>query len=428
MTKTVDLQAEATLVQQTSPDVILTAETLALSAAALEETIEDELAGNPALQRIDQDAETSAWAARPTNAAPQGAAYEYLADEPGDEERLIAAVRLLLPADEHELAEAVVGSLDSRLFLRTPPEELAAELGVAPARVAAVVDALRQAGPPGTAARDLRECLLAQLDEIDSSTRIFAIARGIVHEHLEALAADRLGQIAHALRVDVADVADAWDLIRTRLRPCAVIEIDADRPPPAPPPPPELAFGASVRGVHEVEVLEATRFILRIDPLYERACRDPEKAGLERDLRRARRFMCRLEERWATLRALGEALALHQDGFLRYGRRHLRPLTRAQLARELGVHESTVSRAVSGKHAALPDGRVVLLAEFFGSSNDALDALRDLVAQEPRPLCDAVLAEAMRRRGFPVARRTVAKYRSMLAIPPVNLRQRAAGR
>ena len=110
--------------------------------------------------------------------------------------------------------------------------------------------------------------------------------------------------------------------------------------------------------------------------------------------------MSRLDERWRALRALGESLALHQDAFLRHGAAHLRPLTRARIARELGVHESTVSRSVAGKHAALPAGGVVALSAFFATSCDARDALRDLVACEPRPLHDAALADAMRRRGF----------------------------
>ena len=140
------------------------------------------------------------------------------------------------------------------------------------------------------------------------------------------------------------------------------------------------------------------------------------------DVRRAHAFVSRLDERWRALRALGESLALHQDAFLRHGATHLRPLTRARIARELGVHESTVSRSVAGKHAALPAGGVVALSAFFATSCDARDALRDLVACGPRPLHDAALADAMRRRGFPIARRTVAKYRDALGIPPVALR------
>jgi RNA polymerase sigma-54 factor len=172
-------------------------------------------------------------------------------------------------------------------------------------------------------------------------------------------------------------------------------------------------------------VLEAARLALRVSPSYSEATftgGPREAAALSADLRRAHAFLGRLEQRWRALKALGEALALHQDAFLRHGPDHLRPLNRAQIARELGVHESTVSRSVAGKHAALPAGGVVPLSDFFAASPDALDVLRDLVACEPRPLPDAMLAQAMRRRGYPVARRTVAKYRESLGIPPVSRR------
>jgi RNA polymerase sigma-54 factor len=421
MTLALQHMIETTFIQQTSPEVILAAETLALASGALEAAVERELAANPALQRAPTRASRSVpgW---DTSAGVDVA--ELLAEQEGDTQRLLSAVRLLLPAHEHELAEAVVGSLDSRLYLPIEPAQLADQLGTPVARVSAVVEAVRQAGPPGTAARDLRECLLAQLEELGADIPDQALVRAVVQDHLAALASGRLGEIARALRVSAADVASARELIRSRLRPCAVIEESSDRPPQPPPPPPELVFRASARGGHDVEVLECRRYALQIDPLYERAARESSSdCHLRADLARARRFLGRLEERWQTMRAVGEALALHQDAFLRFGPAHLCPLTRAQVARELGVHESTVSRAVSGKHAWLPVGQVVPLAAFFATSRDALNALRDLVAQEPQPLSDAMLAEAMRRRGFPIARRTVAKYRGVLAIPPVGRRR-----
>jgi RNA polymerase sigma-54 factor len=405
--------------QHASPALVQFAQTLALPSDALEELVEREVAINPAL-------EWRSFADDPRAGAPCADDFaDTLAHEPSDAELLVAGARLLLAAADHELAEAVAGSLTSRGFLPGPVEELAAELGETPPRVARVVDALREAGPPGTAACGLRECLLAQLDDLGAQDAGHALARAVVDDHLAALAAGRLGAIAVALHVSMRDVAAARDLIRTRLRPCAVMERPSGRRPRVSAPPPEIAFRPSARGGHDVEVLEASRFALRVSPLYSEAAFSGgprEAAALSADLRRAYAFLGRLDERWRTLRALGESLALHQDAFLRHGPAQLRPLTRAQIARELGVHESTVSRSVTGKHAALPGGGVAPLSAFFGTSRDARDALRDVVACEPRPLPDAALADAMRRRGFPVARRTVAKYRESLGIPPVALR------
>ena len=337
-----------------------------------------------------------------------------MADEPSDAELLLGAARLLLPACDHDLAEAVAGSLTSRGFLPVAVEALARELGATPRRLERVIAALQEAGPPGTAASGLRECLLAQLDALGARDAGHELARAVIDEHLAALASGRLGAIAVALRVGVRDVAAARDLIRAELRPCAVVEQPTGRRVRAVAPSPEIAFRPSARGGHDVEVLEASRFGLRVRPR--------DAAAVSGDVHRAHAFVSRLDERWRALRALGESLALHQDAFLRHGAAHLRPLTRARIARELGVHESTVSRSVAGKHAALPAGGVVALSAFFATSCDARDALRDLVACEPRPLHDAALADAMRRRGFPIARRTVAKYRDALGIPPVALR------
>jgi RNA polymerase sigma-54 factor len=157
-----------------------------------------------------------------------------------------------------------------------------------------------------------------------------------------------------------------------------------------------------------------------VDPLYRRlAPRDP---AVRRDVDRATAFVLRLDERRATLRRVATATASRQRAFLRHGAAALRPLTRADIAAELGLHDSTVSRAVAGKHVQLPSGRVMPFAGFFEAAAPVRDALARLVAAESRPLSDGELATALRRDGHPVARRTVAKYRGQLGILPHALR------
>jgi RNA polymerase sigma-54 factor len=118
------------------------------------------------------------------------------------------------------------------------------------------------------------------------------------------------------------------------------------------------------------------------------------------------------------MRCVVEHTAREQRAFVLHGPAALLPLTRAQVATAIGVHESTVSRAVAGRSALLPCGRVVELKAFFCASLCAHEALRELVAREQRPLSDDELAAALSAGGHPVARRTVAKYRSVLGIPP----------
>jgi RNA polymerase sigma-54 factor len=117
-----------------------------------------------------------------------------------------------------------------------------------------------------------------------------------------------------------------------------------------------------------------------------------------------------------------EAVVVRQQEFLRRGPRFLRPLTRAQIAREVGVHESTVGRAVADRHAILPSGRLAPVSHFFMASRGPEAALAELVAGESRPKPDGELAGELAGLGFKVARRTVAKYRDRLGIPPHFLR------
>src|SRR3954454_566548 len=144
-----ELHPSATLSLQASPAMIRLAETLALPGGALDDAVERELAENPALERLAHREPD-----RPRGAGPcLEDLADSLADDPGDAGRLLGEARLALPASEHRLAEMVIASLDSRGFLAGSDASLAAELGVPPGRVSRVVAAVREAGPPGTAAR-----------------------------------------------------------------------------------------------------------------------------------------------------------------------------------------------------------------------------------------------------------------------------------
>jgi RNA polymerase sigma-54 factor len=112
----------------------------------------------------------------------------------------------------------------------------------------------------------------------------------------------------------------------------------------------------------------------------------------------------------------------YQQDFMTRGDRYLKPLTRAQLADALGVHESTVSRAVAGKIVQLPNGRLIPLARFFDRAAPIKEAIKELIAQEDEPLSDRAIAEKLAQQGYRVARRTVTKYRNALNILPSSLR------
>jgi len=184
-----------------------------------------------------------------------------------------------------------------------------------------------------------------------------------------------------------------------------------------------------------VELLEQHRFRLRINELYAELARGNVSGVDEHDmetaqyyLEEARLFLHGLDQRRRTLRQVSLALAEYQRDFVLYGPRYLRPLTRAQLAAQLGVHESTVGRAVAHKYIQLPDQRVIPLADFFDSSLPAKHDLRTLIIQEneAHPLSDQALAVRLRELGHNITRRTVTKYRRALGIPSSRLRYLAA--
>jgi RNA polymerase sigma-54 factor len=399
------------MVMRPSPALLAFVEMLALPALALDELVERELADNPALERDD---ERGTWKEPDDVAAGTSGRDELLAD-----------VTAVLPEHDRRVAEYVVGSLDERGFLDADLHELAHAIGVDVARVERVVQAVRDAGPPGVGARDVRQSLVLQLGLLDGSP-VVELARRVVEWHLEDLAYGRDDAIAAALGVTPDEVAGARELIRSRLRPYA------DLGAPSSPPPVVADVIVTERpdesGAYDVELPEAERYGLALSPLYELLARDgdalsaAERARVVAQVAQARAFIERVERRRATLSRVARLVVAQQAAFLRNGTAALVPLTRAEVAEELGLHESTVCRTVAGRYVRLPGGRIVAFADFFRRSLGAEEALSQLVAAEGRPRSDTELVEELAARGFRIARRTVAKYRDRLGILPYALR------
>jgi RNA polymerase sigma-54 factor len=397
-----------------SPALLAFVELLALPIAGLEELVELELADNPALERVE-----------PLGGASGGDSSPAVAYVPSPRERLLAEVALALPAGDRALAEYVIGSLDDRGFLDRDTDTLAQATGVEVERVERVLRAVRDAGPPGIGARGARECLLLQLERFRGDP-VAELAQRVLAEHLEELARSRDDMIAAALDVTRGDVERVRTFIRTYLRP------DAGLGESAPPPPlvPDVVVleRPDEPGVYDVELREDRSLGVALSPLYERLAHDGcglsqhERACVQSQVAQARAFLERVRRRRATLRRVAEFVIEYQRPFLREGARALRPLTRAEVANHLGLHESTVGRAVGGRYVRLPSGRIVPCAIFFRPSLGAEEALASLVAGEEHPRSDAELADALAARGFSVARRTVAKYRARLGILPYPLR------
>jgi len=330
------------------------------------------------------------------------------------------------------VGEAIIGNLDDNGYLRADLAEVADATGASLAIVEHALELVQTFDPAGVAARTLSECLSLQLR---AQPELDPIALAIVEHHCEALAHARYEHLARAMSVPVSRILMATDRIR---------RLD---------PKPGRRFGAiDVRPVKREIIVEQIDgdWSVRLDdqglpllrvarPFHARGeAVSPEERRFMAERRQAARwFIEAIEHRRHTLRSVVETIVRFQRDFFDRGPAHLRPLILRQVAEEVAIHESTVSRAISGKYVETPHG-VFALKYFFPRGVPApsggqvttsavkreLRALIDAENRE-RPLSDCALGLALRERGFPVARRTVAKYRDECRIPTCHQRKRA---
>ncbi|MEU2243708.1 hypothetical protein ABZ572_30340 [Streptomyces sp. NPDC018338] len=438
----------------TSPALVAFASFLQLPALGLEARVAQELAENPALEEDTSPARCPVCGDSVGGAVPgpcpclvggdrlserPGAGGEsWIVREPRDDDRaawFLADVRAALPAADAPLADHLVGSLGPRGRLDRSVEEIAADLGVPPDRVLRVLSALRAAAPPGTGARDLRECLLLQLDRWEERHGIREpLVRAVLAHHVAALAdEDGFAGAARALGVPVTEIGRVREFVRSELRPSAALDLTPPTAEASAPPDLVITRHPENADAYTVTLLEPLRLRLSVSPSYltylTRLTGNPAPSpggsdGRESDrqarlqVARAREFLSRLDRRWRTLHRVAQYAVDAQRPFLDGGPAQLRPLCRREVAEALGLHESTVSRAVAGRVALLPCRRTMPLSGFFAAATGVRTALRDLVERETLPLSDAELAGLLAERGYPVARRTVAKYRTGLGIEP----------
>ena len=409
------------------PRLVVAARVMELAAVELDAAIDAEVAENPALERSEPE--------RPTvvHVEVEREGRESQRCRPPDDalpdlaERVLApawtrdAVRVALwdrlPAELRPLGEHLVGTLDGRGYLRESDEEIALDTGASLEQVAAAIAALQACDPAGVGARGVREGLRLML--LREGTPAATLAARLLDEALEDLVARRTAKLARRYRVTESTVERAYG---------ALLEQDPspfgdEGFPPASPAQHDLAFDRTERG-WTVEIagprpneVHASREYLRHRRRLAadlRADAD-EKRHVEVHLERAERFVAALEGRRDTLRRLGEALLKAQGGFVSTGDvRFLRPLTRASLADDLGLHESTLSRATADKFVRLATGEIVPFAVFFTPALRVQRMIDEILSLEnpANPLSDERIRSILAEKGVAIARRTVAKYRA----------------
>jgi RNA polymerase sigma-54 factor len=286
--------------------------------------------------------------------------------------------------------------------------------------------------PPGVGARTASECLLLQLDRLLPQTPGLAVARIIARSHLEFVADRNLAALRRAVTASDEELEAALALVRSlNPRPGSIINASA-----AEYVVPDVLVRRTARG-WAVEVNAATLPRVRINQEYARLIgRDAGHAAMRTQLQEARWLLKSLEIRQDTLSKVARSIVERQHEFLEHGEEHMKPMILRDIADAIEMHESTVSRVTSGKYMHTPRG-VFELRYFFssqvegndgsGTSSTAIRAkIRKLIREENpgNPLSDSRIAQILSADGIPVARRTVAKYREMLAIAPSNERKR----
>lgn len=452
---------------QTTAHLAQTMSFLALSTTELEETLVQEIDANPALELIDElrcpeCGKRLRQLPCPSCVAPQaeGAPIVYLSPragglasvdrqddaefpEPRTPERLdeyvLKQVGPALSAEEHAVAAYILARLDDHGLLPESAAEVAVFTHAKLTAVEHVLALIQRADPPGLGACSPQESLLIQLECLADTAPadVISAAGSILQHHLADLGRMRYGPIAHALKIDRDTVLAAARFIQRNLTPYparvhwgegkgpAAVDEAALRNPDTTISLLDPAHGGPLL----VEVFSPLAGWLRVNPEFKSALSECSAEDRERwtpAVERATLITKCVQQRNHTMRRLMEIIAAEQRAFILGGDGDLKPLTRAQIARQLGVHESTISRAVAAKCAALPDGRLVPLSKFFDRSLSVRDRVRHIIQAEARPLTDDAIAAALELQGLHVARRTVAKYRNMLGILPANARKRQA--
>ena len=336
------------------------------------------------------------------------------------------------------ICDFVMGNLDPDGYLRLSDEDIAAQLGVSMELVAASVTIVQRLDPVGIGARNLRECFLLQLERRDweNDADAAALARRIVDTGLDDLLHQRWDIVSHRFGVAHEEIRTVLEVVR-RLDPRPGVALGPNDNSVIEPDVTASRVGDSWRITLNDEGLPRLRLSARYVRMLQSRALDSEASGYLRErMRAALWFLRSVEQRQNTIRRVADAIVRRQRDFLDHGLTHLRPLVLRDIADDIGMHESTVSRVVANKYISTPRGVFPLKYFFHSSISHAVDGdissvvvkerIKELIAgEEPRkPLSDARVARQLNRLGIRIARRTVAKYREELGIPSSEHRRR----
>jgi RNA polymerase sigma-54 factor len=338
-----------------------------------------------------------------------------------------------LSPEDRPLAAHILTSLDDDGLLAVTPEEIARFHHVAPSRVNKVLNLIQHAEPIGAGSPNPKAALLVQLEVLAETRPVPRLAAQAICQGMEMLSRHAYAELGRLLHISQSEASQLANFIIQNLNPYPARahwgDIHQGKQAPHLYQEPDVIISRlnnTPDSALVVEVISPYAGALKVNPLFREAIiqASEEKAShWQADLDEAMLLVKCLQQRNHTLVRMMQLLAVLQRKFLLEGDAHLAPITRAQLAEELGVHESTVSRAVSGKAVQLPNQHIISLSRLFDRSLHIRTALLEIISHEEKPLSDTELVDRLNNQGYSVARRTVAKYRAMEGVLPARLRR-----
>jgi RNA polymerase sigma-54 factor len=339
-----------------------------------------------------------------------------------------------LSDEDKVIAAYILTNLDDDGFLTVKPIEIAKYYHRLLSEIENLIKKIQRCDPIGVCAANPKEAMLTQIEILSETMKVPELTRELVDKELQNLGHKQFSELAHKFDVKLSQIQQAVNFITENLNPFPARshwgdlrnpnEVQSDlyhRPDVM-----IYHLNEEPRNPLVVEIIMPINGTLRVNPLFRKALADANNEKVEdwkQDIEKASLLIKCIQQRNNAMRMLLEKLVIQQKNFILTDEKNMLPLTRASLAKELDVHESTISRAVSGKTVQLPNKKIVPMSMFFDRSLSHRSVLKEIIESEVKPLSDTELQSLLAEKGINIARRTVAKYRTMEGILPAHLRQ-----
>jgi RNA polymerase sigma-54 factor len=359
---------------------------------------------------------------------------DYQAGELSLNDYVLQQIRAECSEREYSIAEHLVSGLDEKGFLTTSLFDIARYFHATIEAVESVKARLQVCDPLGICSLNSIEAMQIQVHNLPNEAEVPELVLMIIDHFMDELMHRQFNEIILNTDATLDEITEAMEFIAANLNPFPANAVrgnirtpikDVDETYYRPDAVVHFINNDPEKGM-SVEVVMPYVNRLYVNPAFKQAINDaPEaqKEKWEQDYNRASLLVKCLQQRAVTLVRLMQYIVDYQKEYILKGEKYLLPLTRAKVSTILDVHESTISRAVAKKTMQLPDGRIIPLSTFFSRNMSVRCVLKEIIAEEDQPLSDSKLVLALKKHGYIVARRTVAKYRMMEGILPAHLRK-----